>query len=711
CERNLGESVSLDAFLQVDLEGAVEAANAAKAGKKALFQTMAGGEEGSAGAMAREELTANDAVAAFLAERATQSGENMEEELISQAEGGGDSNSVATCSADSLVAQITDAVQIQADEPTGRERSPNGSVNSSVNTTDDSLNDLVMLQHSLLRVLAPSMLMDFLRSREYPELLSFLRSEKTSTNQMIEVEMEAVSAEVTPLAPSPPPLSSHPQIPKTSEEWAGVLLAAIHHLPHALIVCDMSLPSAPILGVNAAFELLTGYKLAECVGRNCRFLQGVDTDEVAIERIRVAIRSQQPCHVTLLNYRKDGCPIHVLLSLKPIFDAEGHCRLMVGSLSEVLENFAAMKVQLRHADRVHKLLPTTLRFPSGKEASERMGAMRLGVLREHPNAGRRRRGGGERKDFDRATECNSPPPSSAGEPNIMAEKPRLARQATCRTVATDHQEKPIDEKVLDASKMAAERARAFISAGKDLSTLVARSKPPVHVVPRSPRPRVMSARTRARTDGLRPASARGYFSSPSPSPSPSPTPGASLTPLGRRAGVGMSPSAASLMEAGALLPNLTLRNGSASAHSASPRSARSASLRVVGVGAGSSQTLAASSWLGGAMQACGLKEPLASAQAIAPLLPLFGSGAPIATSRETPGKRESPHQTSIQVEDRSTEADLKNSLLPHHGLNTTSLPSANLAEIGRSFFKDNSNLLSSVLLTLEPQMKNSASTR
>ena len=133
------------------------------------------------------------------------------------------------------------------------------------------------------------------------------------------------------------------------------MLAAVHHLPHAVIVCDLTLPAAPILGVNAAFELLTGYKLAECVGRNCRFLQGVDTDEVAIERIRVAIRSQQPCHVTLLNYRKDGCPIHVLLSLKPIFDAEGHCRLMVGSLSEVLENFAAMKVQLRHADRVHKL--------------------------------------------------------------------------------------------------------------------------------------------------------------------------------------------------------------------------------------------------------------------------------------------------------------------------------------------------------------------
>jgi len=165
-----------------------------------------------------------------------------------------------------------------------------------------------------------------------------------------------------------------------------VLLSAIKHLPHAVLVCDASLPSLPILGVNIGFEVLTGYKSAEAVGRNCQFLQGSDTDPTAVLKMREAIRAQECSHVTLLNYRKNGTSFLNLLSLSPVFDADGLCRFFLGTASEVYENFSGMKPQLRHADRLHKLLPRRLLVPSCDEARARMVRTRETIMRKHPVA-------------------------------------------------------------------------------------------------------------------------------------------------------------------------------------------------------------------------------------------------------------------------------------------------------------------------------------
>ena len=42
------------------------------------------------------------------------------------------------------------------------------------------------------------------------------------------------------------------------------------------------------------------------LGRNCRFLQGPETDPVAIARIRKAIEQDDDVTSRLLNYRMDG---------------------------------------------------------------------------------------------------------------------------------------------------------------------------------------------------------------------------------------------------------------------------------------------------------------------------------------------------------------------------------------------------------------------
>ena len=49
-----------------------------------------------------------------------------------------------------------------------------------------------------------------------------------------------------------------------------------------------------------------GFSKNEVIGRNCRFMQGPDTDPSALDDLRSAIAAQQPIVVELINYRKDG---------------------------------------------------------------------------------------------------------------------------------------------------------------------------------------------------------------------------------------------------------------------------------------------------------------------------------------------------------------------------------------------------------------------
>ena len=80
-------------------------------------------------------------------------------------------------------------------------------------------------------------------------------------------------------------------------------------------ISDASLPDNPIIYANRGFERLTGYSVEDVVGRNCRFLQGVDTDAAAVAEIRESVRGGRECTVQLLNYRKDGTPFWNRLSI------------------------------------------------------------------------------------------------------------------------------------------------------------------------------------------------------------------------------------------------------------------------------------------------------------------------------------------------------------------------------------------------------------
>jgi PAS domain S-box-containing protein len=100
-------------------------------------------------------------------------------------------------------------------------------------------------------------------------------------------------------------------------------------------LADARRPDCPLIYVNRGFEHLTGYAREACIGRNCRFLQGPDTDPTAVKRMKLAIAAGEPLILDLLNYRKDGSTFMNRISLKPVRSNSGEITHIVGIQSDI----------------------------------------------------------------------------------------------------------------------------------------------------------------------------------------------------------------------------------------------------------------------------------------------------------------------------------------------------------------------------------------
>ncbi|MEL7256823.1 MAG: PAS domain-containing protein [Pseudomonadota bacterium] len=103
----------------------------------------------------------------------------------------------------------------------------------------------------------------------------------------------------------------------------------------SVVFSDPWLPDNPMIYVSDQFEAQTGYSPDEVIGRNCRFLQGPDTNEYAVEVIRLGLKAQTRFTVDLLNYRKDGAPFVNRLRIRPIYDAEGGLMFFAGAQNPI----------------------------------------------------------------------------------------------------------------------------------------------------------------------------------------------------------------------------------------------------------------------------------------------------------------------------------------------------------------------------------------
>ena len=111
--------------------------------------------------------------------------------------------------------------------------------------------------------------------------------------------------------------------------------AAVRATRMPMIITNPRSADNPIVFVNDAFCRLTGYLREEVLGRNCRFLQGPETDPTAIGRIRAAVAATRAIEIDSRNHRKDGSAFWNRLLVAPVNDADGTLNYFFASQFDV----------------------------------------------------------------------------------------------------------------------------------------------------------------------------------------------------------------------------------------------------------------------------------------------------------------------------------------------------------------------------------------
>ena len=112
-------------------------------------------------------------------------------------------------------------------------------------------------------------------------------------------------------------------------------LLSPEELEQSVVITDPSLPDNPMIFISEEFEKQTGYTPDESLGKNCRFLQGPETDPQAIEAIRKALSDKDELTIDILNYAKNGSKFWNRLRIRPLYSDSGEVLFFAGAQNPI----------------------------------------------------------------------------------------------------------------------------------------------------------------------------------------------------------------------------------------------------------------------------------------------------------------------------------------------------------------------------------------
>ncbi|QCS43584.1 bacterio-opsin activator domain-containing protein [Natrinema versiforme] len=131
---------------------------------------------------------------------------------------------------------------------------------------------------------------------------------------------------------------------------------ALEEAPVGITISDPDREDNPLVYINEAYEEITGYAYDDVVGRNCRFLQGPDSNEDIIAEMAAAIDENRPTTVELKNYREDGTEFWNEVTIAPVRDEDGRVTNYVGFQNDVTSRKEAELALERRTEELEYIL-------------------------------------------------------------------------------------------------------------------------------------------------------------------------------------------------------------------------------------------------------------------------------------------------------------------------------------------------------------------
>eukprot|EP00262_Sarcandra_glabra_P011833 TRINITY_DN291_c0_g1_i1.p1 TRINITY_DN291_c0_g1~~TRINITY_DN291_c0_g1_i1.p1 ORF type:complete len:644 (+),score=114.02 TRINITY_DN291_c0_g1_i1:192-1934(+) len=153
------------------------------------------------------------------------------------------------------------------------------------------------------------------------------------------------------------------------------LATTLERIEKNFVITDPRLPDNPIIFASDSFLELTEYSREEILGKNCRFLQGPETDPVTVRKIRNAIDNQTDVTVQLINYTKSGKKFWNLFHLQPMRDQKGEVQYFIGVQLDGSE----------HVEPLHNCIPESTAEEGAKQVKDTAENVD-DALRELPDA-------------------------------------------------------------------------------------------------------------------------------------------------------------------------------------------------------------------------------------------------------------------------------------------------------------------------------------
>ena len=127
---------------------------------------------------------------------------------------------------------------------------------------------------------------------------------------------------------------------------------AMDSLEEGVTIADFTHPLQPLVFANQGFTEITGYTVDETVGKNCRFLQGPETEPEVVRKIKYAVMNGLSITCQLKNYKKNGEMFINNLSLKPIRNENSVVTHYVGIQSDVTKIVDSQNAEIEALKRV-----------------------------------------------------------------------------------------------------------------------------------------------------------------------------------------------------------------------------------------------------------------------------------------------------------------------------------------------------------------------